>query len=393
VPSNKSHHEPRTRQLGITEPPPEHLLLAALAFAGSDPAACQGTLEQLRQVVRAELEDQLADETQETGELGFTAKHNDYNLTITVGFSTPGYIKLGVPGERQPQDLQPIATDVLDSSGANLDAELAGEGDLVLKICSNDIYVCEHVLRRVEHELSAVLTVLWVQTGVQRYNTRQSSDPRKESRALIGFLDGTANLNPGNADDRALIFTDHARTDWPPIPTSDQYAGAAFPPGLRLPKGAEPEYLDGGSYMAVEVLRIKTRDWDDQPRTEQERVVGRQKVSGEPAVPQEDASHVRKANPARPEDVQRRILRRGYALLSAQGAELARGLVFIAFGRTLSTQAEFIRRAWINNKDFPHVGAGPDLLMSRFIESRLVCGGYYFVPPLEHEHEPWSWRV
>ncbi len=103
------------------------------------------------------------------------------------------------------------------------------------------------------------------------------------------------------------------------------------------------------------------------------------------------ASHVLNANPGRPEDLLRRILRRGYALLHPHNGGLGRGLVFIAFGRTLSTQVEFIRRAWINNDNFPHVGAGKDLLLSVFVEPRLVCGGYYFVPPLQHSSQPWSW--
>jgi deferrochelatase/peroxidase EfeB len=102
---------------------------------------------------------------------------------------------------------------------------------------------------------------------------------------------------------------------------------------------------------------------------------------------------VQKANPGRPEDLPRRILRRGYALVRPNGSTLARGLVFIAFGRTLSTQVEFIQRAWLNNPDFPTRGVGKDLLLSRFVEPRLVCGGFYFVPPLAHVTEPWSWRI
>ena len=65
----------------------------------------------------------------------------------------------------------------------------------------------------------------------------------------------------------------------------------------------------------------------------------------------------------------------------------------IAFGRSLSTQVEFVQRAWINNADFPHVGAGKDLLLSRFVQPRLVAGGFYFVPPLSRSSQPWSWVI
>jgi deferrochelatase/peroxidase EfeB len=390
------HHLPSHRQLGVTEAPQEHLVLAALSFTAADPAGCQGSLDRLRGVVRAELEDQLAAADSETGELGYGPSHDDYRLSVTVGFSASGYDRLAVPTDRRPADLRPIPADVVDATGAGRGAYLPGEGDVILKICSDDVFVAEHALRRVEHELAGDFTVVWAQTGAQRYGSHASKPHRSDARALIGFKDGTNNLDPSNPDDRALIFTDHTRTDYPPVPTSDQYQGARFPADLRPPPaGAEPAVLDDGTYMAVEVIVLDTRGWDAQPVAAQERSVGRTKVTGDMLAPPDPASHVLKANPRRPgtDDLQRRILRRGYPLLRPLDAVLARGLAFIAFGRTLSAQAEFIRRAWINNPDFPTVGAGPDLLLFGFADKRLVCGGYYFVPPLAHGTQPWSWVV
>ena len=392
--TTKPQEKPDLRQLGITERPPEHLLLAALAFRSEDAATSQTALESLRALVRAELEDELAPPESETGELGFQSNYDDYGLLVTVGISTSGYDRLGVPGERRPRDLQPMPPDMLDASGGGSGAQLAGEGDLLLKVCSNDVFVVEHVLRRVEHELASAFEVLWVQTGAQRYNTRQSDNPRHESRALIGFLDGTSNLDPSQPGDRGLIFTDHANATYPPIPTSDQYSGASFPGDLRLPPTeAEPVLLDGGTYLAVEVLLIKTPDWDAQSRAEQERSVGQDKQSGQRLPNAEPDSHVLKSNPGRPEDPPRRFLRRGYALVRPEGAALGRGLVFIAFGRTLSTQVEFVQRAWINNPNFPQNGAGRDLLLERFVQPRLLAGGFYFVPPLKKATQPWSWVI
>lgn len=103
--------------------------------------------------------------------------------------------------------------------------------------------------------------------------------------------------------------------------------------------------------------------WDDNTLAAQEGTVGRFKYSGafldrsddtsltdEPPLFQQDQSnetvpvdsHVRKVNPGRPEDRPREIFRRGYALISAGGRGLNRGLLFICFGRTISTQFEFI---------------------------------------------------
>ena len=103
------------------------------------------------------------------------------------------------------------------------------------------------------------------------------------------------------------------------------------------------------------------------------------------------ASHVRKVNPrSHPDDPKRRVFRRGYPLFQATVDGLKRGLVFICFGRTISTQFEFVTRAWTANPDFPTIGAGVDRL--RAVE-QVVCGGYYFVPPLEYKTQPWSWVV
>lgn len=387
-----SDHEPKLRQLGITEKSPEHLIAAAYEFAGGDPATCHTNLEALRGVVEAELRNQLAAPDTETGELGFAAKYDDYGLVVTMGLSTAAYDKLGVQTQDRPQDLQPIPADLLDTSGANQGAKIAGEGDVILKICSDDIYIVEHVVRRIAHELSTHLQLVWAQSGVQRYNKHQNTKTRHENRALIGFLDGVANLDPSSAADRALIFTDHARTDYPTVPTSDQYNGAQFPALRNPPTQAEPARLDAGSYMAVEFFLLETTAWDAESRAEQERTIGEDKQTGERVATPDAASHVQKANPRRPDDEDRRFLRRGYSVLRPGGADLARGLAFIGFGRTLSTQVEFIQRAWLNNPDFPTVGAGKDLL-ARFVQPQLVAGGFYFVPPLAKQTQPWSWVI
>ena len=61
-----------------------------------------------------------------------------------------------------------------------------------------------------------------------------------------------------------------------------------------------------------------------------------------------------------------------------------------AFARTISTQFEFVTRAWTTNPNFPAPGAGVDQLRS--FES-VLCGGYFFVPPLTTQCSPWSWAM
>lgn len=393
--------EPPNAQRGISEAPRQHLVLAALSFTGSTPADCHGAVDTLRDIAHAELADQLADQladpATETGELGYESHYDDHGLLLTFALSSSGYDKLGVPAAQRPIDLHPVPADVLNAPDPATGPEIAGEGDLLLHVASDDAFVVEHVLRRVEHELAAQFRGVWVQTGVQRFTTRQKGS-RENQRALIGFLDGIANLHMGQAADRGLVYVDHTRTDYPANPTPDTYAGATFPPDLRQPPtGPEPKECDGGSYMAVEALVINHGYWDQQPVSNQEFIVGRTKQDGQQASNAIPASHTLKANPHRPtnpDDEQRRFLRRGYPLIRPYGNGLGIGLLFIAFGRSLTTQVEFVRRAWINNPNFPTAGAGQDaLLFGGAVNTRLLVGGFYFAPPLSKASDPTSWVV
>jgi Dyp-type peroxidase family len=186
----------------------------------------------------------------------------------------------------------------------------------------------------------------------------------------------------------------------PDIPgrfTDGPYAGQVFAPTLNIramPAGQEPADLDGGSYLAVEVLTIQTPQFDQLTNDQQSAVVGRAKVDGTPISPPDTSSHVQKANPHRnPDDELRRLLRRGYPLIRSGGNGLVRGLIFLAFGRSLTTQHEFIRRGWIDNPDFPAPGSGRDKFLSAFTDPQLQAGGYYFVPPLTKPHDKASWRL
>ena len=123
---------------------------------------------------------------------------------ITVGLAKHAFELFGIPAEQHPQDLVPIPWDKLGDA-----PEIVANGDVLLQVCSDSMYINEHVLRRVEEELADVFSVTWVVLGHQRYNSRQGRVSHKEGRALIGFHDGTSNLRPRqSSDDRALVFVD-----------------------------------------------------------------------------------------------------------------------------------------------------------------------------------------
>lgn len=411
---------PTAPQPGIINRPPEHLLLASFSFATTDPVEARSTAEQLRQVQRRELHSDLSDqdpsttkgaESPETGELGFTDNYDRRHLTITIGISSTGFDKLGITTDR-PQDLIPIPWAQLGDTPIQPD-----QGDLIVQVCSDDLFVCEHVVRRIQHELAGQLQLVWTQVGSQRYTTREGRTSRSEGRALNGFIDGTSNLDPRHSsDDAKLVFVDPgAVASYPVIPTVPPpgYGGSpsvAFPPDLRQPPASEPAWARHGTYMVVRSSTLAADSWDHATLGAQEGSVGRFKYSGafvdlsdDPARLQEPPtfetnradervavdSHVRKANPRSPEDLDRRIFRRGYPLIAADATGIKRGLVFVAFGRSISTQFEFIFRAWMRNSNFPREGAGQDRLFA--FEDSVIAGGYYFVPPLARSSQPWSW--
>jgi deferrochelatase/peroxidase EfeB len=415
-------------QAGILNRPPDHAFLAAFRLTTADPASTRAATERLRAVVRKEQTSDLDDTTPaspkdqpsaETGELGFTSGYDRYHLTITTAFANTFYDKLAVA--QRPADLRPIDWSKLSDAPLNPD-----QGDLILQICTNSVYLAEHVVRRVIEECGDVLQLVWVLPGSQRHTSRNGRVSRDEGRALIGFLDGTSNLDPrGNDAHYRLTFVlPNDRADLPPkqpnIPPGQPspYGGTPdqvpqFPPDLLDPPGPEPAWTEHGTYMVVRASVIDMPRWDDATVGSQESVVGRRKVTGNPLgttpdveanpIPEPDfasdpdgavtqfASHIRKANPrGGAEDELRRLFRRGYPLILPHHEGLKLGLAFVCFGRTITTQFEFITRAWTTNPSFPRPGAGVDLF--REFET-VLGGGYYFVPPLQHQRRPWSWVI
>ncbi len=422
-------------QAGIVEAPREHVLVAAFSYTQRDAPSAQAAMTALKELVRRELAADIdeidpdtnpAGPTLDTGELGVSTGYDTAGLTITMGLSAAGFGALGITPALQ--DLHAINWAWFADSPTNPD-----EGDVVLQVCADSAYISEHVLRRIEHTLAAHFTVTYTLCGEQRDGGNHGAPLTADSaRALIGFHDGLSNLNPADPADQALIFIDPAS----PIPVPATPPGGPqpapgqgqpgygqatapqpiFPTDLRPAPGAEPAWAKDGSYLMVRASLLNLATWDSQTLQAQQLTVGRYKYSGatldnsnSPAhrhdAPQFAAtpsnvtvppdSHIRRSNPrALPTDAQRRIFRRGYPLILSPTdgkGTLQRGLLFLAYGRSLSAQAEFIMRAWLKNKDFPTPGAGVDPLLA--LETGVIAGGYYFVPPVADPSQPWNWSL
>jgi deferrochelatase/peroxidase EfeB len=206
------------------------------------------------------------------------------------------------------------------------------------------------------------LTVRWVLDGYNRVDAVHTPG-RTENRNLLGFKDGTANLDPHDGE------------------LMDRFVWV----GAGRNAGVEPAWTVGGTYQAVRVIRMFVEQWDRASLAEQERIIGRHKASGAPldgrreedvprfaadpdgAVTPLDA-HIRLARPRTADTEHQRLLRRGFSYSRGHDAAglLDQGLAFVSFSQTL---AAFL--------------AVNDRLRGEPLEEYVIPegGGFFFVLP------------
>jgi deferrochelatase/peroxidase EfeB len=234
-------------------------------------------------------------------------------LTITFGFGPTLFVKhghdrFGLAASR-PRALAQIPR----MPGDALEAQLIG-GDLFVQACSDDTQVSFHALRTLIRLAEGAAVVRWRQLGFGR--TARTSRSQQTPRNLQGFKDGTDNiLLEDTAALRRYVWID------------------------------SPSWVRGGTYVVVRRIRMLLEEWDRASLSDQERTIGRRKLSGAPfgAHHEHDPvrlrklpldSHVRLSHPDANQGI--RILRRGYSFsdgIDARSGQLDAGLLFISFQR------------------------------------------------------------
>jgi deferrochelatase/peroxidase EfeB len=315
-------------QAGITlEPAPATALMAAFSVLAGDRGELRGLFRDLTDEIAGLMEGRPPEARDpayppvDSGILGASPAPDNLTIVVSLGASLFDD-RYGLAG-RRPRELVEmpfVANDRLDPERSH--------GDLLISIEAEHPDTALFALRQVMRRTRSTLVLRWVLDGFTR---RGSAAPRSTGspRNLMGFIDGTANLDAGS------------RT------TMDEHVWVAEGDG-------EPSWAFGGSYHVVRVIRMFVEFWDRTPLAEQEAIMGRHKASGAPLGTEHETdvpdyagdpagevtpldAHIRLANPRTPETAGSLILRRGFSYARGydRAGRLDQGLAFVCYQRSL----------------------------------------------------------
>ncbi|MDR7035872.1 deferrochelatase/peroxidase EfeB [Methylobacterium sp. BE186] len=356
-----------SHQAGIVTPQPASVLYAAFDVLAEN----RGELARLLQILTErlafltkggpvpEIDPRLP--APDSGLLGPVVFPDNLTATLSVGASLFDYrFGLARLRPRRLGQMERFPNDALDASQCH--------GDLMLQLCANTAETNIHALRDVLKHLPGLATVRWKIEGFLPPHVVKSMGA-DTVRNLLGFKDGTANLDARNSE------------------LMDRYVWVRA-------GGPEPAWAAGGSYQVVRVIRTLVERWDRTPLREQEAIIGRHKASGAPlgrtderAAPDYEAdpdgarialaAHIRRANPRSAETRASLILRRSYNYsrgLTPAG-QLDMGLLFACYQADLTAGFLAIQTRLSGEQ------------LEEYI--RPIGGGYFFALP--GVPEPGGW--
>jgi len=313
-------------QAGIVTPRPSHGMLASFFVL----AEHRKDLERLFHVLteriafltqggkEPELDPKLPPPS--SGLLGPVVQPDALTVTVSLGASMFDDERYGLARLR-PKHLLQMKAHPNDA----LDAALC-HGDLSIQFCANTPDTNIHALRDIIKNTPDLLILHWKQEGSVPPIPAVPGQPAESARNFLGFRDGSANPDAGDAKLMEQIV----------------WVG---------PQDGEPAWAVGGSYQAVRIIRNFVERWDRTPLQEQEAIMGRLKPSGAPLdggrtehdVPDYGKdpegkrtpmdAHIRLANPRTRASEANLILRRpfNYSNGVTKSGQLEMGLLFICY--------------------------------------------------------------
>jgi deferrochelatase/peroxidase EfeB len=316
-----------THQTGITHPANEQGLMAAFDLTATGLDELRETFVALSEEARRLMGGEPYEDREPaypplyTGTVGNPPPPADLSVVVSVGASLFDD-RYGL-ADRRPAALEKmpfLANDRLDPARSH--------GDVLLSITSTHEDINLFALRQLHRATRETMALHWMLDGYNRRTRARGGEAGK--RNLMGFVDGTSNLDP--TDDGVMD-----RYVW--VQDGDD----------------EPAWTAGGSYHVVRVIRMLVEFWDRTRLSEQEALMGRRKDTGAPLdgevetdVPDFSAdpdgettpldAHIRLANPRTVDTEDDLIFRTGLSFSRGFDAagQLDQGLAFVSFQRRIA---------------------------------------------------------
>jgi deferrochelatase/peroxidase EfeB len=316
-------------QAGITHPGNQQGLMAAFTVTAADRSELRDTFAALTSEISRLMSGGRYEERDPaypplyTGAVGNPPPPADLSVVVSVGASLfDDRYGLAQQRPRALEQMPFLANDRLDPDRSH--------GDVLLTLTSMHEDLNLFALRQLHRVTRGTLALRWMLDG---YNRRSRVDTRPGGagrRNLMGFIDGTANLDAG---DPAVMD----RYVW--VRSGDD----------------EPAWTVGGTYHVVRAIRMLVEFWDRTRLSEQEAIIGRHKDTGAPFTGSVETdvpdyagdadgevtpldAHIRLANPRTPATEDDLILRAGLNFSRGFDAagQLDQGLAFVSYQRRLS---------------------------------------------------------
>jgi len=329
-----------------------------------------------------------------------SSKLTDFTFSATVGFGIGFFEKLKIDRKHCPRRLyeMPLHSDLGDP-----EQYLFTQTDMILQLCSNKDFVNRWVFktdsypitpseeRRHEaggqksnaeekiYDISAAVSEWAIVTDIH------SGFQRLDGRNLMGFVDGISQperlgndviWTTGNdeigvlVDGTYMVFQkiEHDLERWEKLGVREQekWVGRSKGTGLLL-----------GTLSSEEDEKLANDCRSNNPmvskaaRSRLKKLLKEQEDPSKPFYNSSDPkykniqlecpvwSHVRKSNPRGADGETRKIFRRGYLFMENTihpGTRPSSGLLFICFQRDIRNAFEYIKKNYLNNKNFPVPG-------------------------------------
>jgi Dyp-type peroxidase family len=321
----------------------------------------------------------------------------EFNFSATIGFGIGFFDKLSILDSKRPRKIKSMPDHV---GLGDVPPYSLAQTDLIIQLGSSSDFinrwVYENKLESQEEkgdddknklnkykgkqEEEVTPDIVTAISGWATVSDIHAGFQRIDGRNLMGFNDGVSNPNPGSGnkfdsvvwstekdegpvlkDGTYMVFQkiEHDLDQWRELTRQEQeeWVGRNKVTGLLLgtPENEDEKFIEAlknDDLKAKEKLRKLLDDQSDPEKLFYDSEIFKNNV---PAW-----SHVRKANPRQEnmpngKRIEKRIIfRRGYPFMeTGLNNRTISGILFVSFQRDIENSFEFMKKNWLNNKNFP----------------------------------------